>query len=86
MTIIGPIFDNTVPAVDAVAVTPSDTVNISANPCRALYVGGAGTVVAVMASGNTATFAGVLAGSILPFQITRVNNTSTTATLMVALY
>lgn len=78
--------DWTAPAVDAVAVTPSDSVNFTTGPSRALYVGGAGTVVLVTAKGNIVTFVGVLAGSILPIQVLRVNSTSTTATSMVALF
>lgn len=73
-------------ASKAVAVSPSDTVSFVGGACRAIWVGGAGTVVAIMADGTTGTFVGVPAGSVLPIQATRVNNTSTTATSMVALY
>ena len=72
------------PANNYVAVTPSDTVNL-APPARALYVGGAGNVVAINAEGDAITFTGVVAGSILPIRTTRVNSTSTTATNIVAL-
>lgn len=67
------------------AVTPSDSTNFS-EPCRALYIGGAGTVVAVNTAGSAVTFAGALAGTILPIQAIRVNSTSTTATNIVALF
>lgn len=73
------------PAVTAVAVTPSDTVAITPNPTRALYVGGGGNL-AVLIGANTVTFSGVQAGSILPICVTRVNATNTTATNIVALY
>ena len=73
------------PAVTAVAVTPSDTVSLTPNPTRALYVGGAGNVV-VLIGGSAVTFTGVQAGSILPICVTRVNSTNTTATNIVALY
>jgi hypothetical protein len=74
-----------------VAVTKSDTVNFdvlfgrSIPTCDALYVGGAGIVVAVFQDGSTANFTAV-AGALLPLELIRVNSTTTTATLMVALY
>lgn len=68
----------------AFAVTPSDTVNFT-DPARALYIGGAGTAVVITEAGETVTFAGLLAGSILPVQARRVNATSTTATSIVGL-
>lgn len=80
----------------AVAITKSDTVNydgttFAANaspkaiPAEAIYVGGAGIVVAVFEDGTAVNFTAV-AGEILPLKTIRVNNTTTTATLMVALY
>lgn len=77
-----------------VAVTPSDTVAIgettagdgNAKAPKALYVGGAGNLVAVQPDGRVVTFTGVPAGSVLPITVTRVNATSTTATAIVALY
>jgi len=74
------------PGYDAVAVTPSDTAQIE--PCRGLYIGGAGDVKVQMASGTgtAVTFAGLLAGSILPVQVQLVYSTDTTATNIVALY
>jgi hypothetical protein len=77
-----------------VAITKSDTINIgeiTADDGHALlpdaiYVGGAGNVVAVASDGSTATFTGVTAGTVLLIQPKRVNSTSTTATAMVALY
>lgn len=74
------------PAWDAAAITPHDSTNITGAPTRAVYVGGAGNVVAVMASGNVVTFTGVPAGTILPIRVDRVNSTSTTATSLVALF
>lgn len=74
-------------SADYVAVTPHDSTDIrSGQPTRALYIGGAGNVVAVDLAGNTVTFTGALAGSILPIQVIRVNSTSTTATNIVALF
>jgi len=67
------------------AITKSDTTDFDVL-CRAIYVGGAGNVVAVMYDGTAVTFTGVPAGTLLPIAARRVNSTSTTATAMVALY
>jgi hypothetical protein len=77
-----------------VAITASDTINIgeiTADDGNALlpdavYVGGAGNVVAIASNGNATTFTGVTAGTVLLIQPKRVNSTSTTASAMVALY
>lgn len=77
-------------------ITKSDTVNFDGTtysgtavqrpvPCDAIYVGGAGIVVAVSQDGKTSNFTAV-AGQVLPLRAIRVNSTTTTATLMVALY
>ena len=67
------------------AVTPSDSTDFDVLT-RAIYVGGAGNVVAVRRDGTTVTFTGVPAGSVLPIACRRINSTSTTATSIVALY
>lgn len=72
-------------ASKAVAVTPSDATDFTDGECRALYVGGAGNIVAIV-NGSAVTFVGATAGSVLPIRATRVNSTSTTATSIVALY
>lgn len=80
----------------AVAITKSDTVNYDGStysataatkaiPAEAIYVGGAGIVVAVFEDGSAVNFTAI-AGEILPLKTIRVNSTTTTATLMVALY
>ncbi len=66
-------------------ITKSDTENFWRGPCDAIYVGGAGIVVAVTGNGDAVSFTCV-AGQILPIEAIRVNSTTTTATLMVALY
>jgi len=71
-------------------ITKSDTVNLTTYDSKkkltdAVYVGGAGIVVAVFQDDSTAQFTAV-AGEILPIAIKRVNSTTTSATLMVALY
>ena len=80
----------------AVVATKSDTVNFDGSTyaanastkaitADAIFVGGAGVVVAVFPDGSTAPFT-VLAGTMLPLRCIRVNSTSTTATLMNAMY
>ena len=80
----------------SVLITKSDTVNFDGStyaanaatkaiPADAIFVGGAGVVVAVFENGTTGEFT-VLAGTLLPLKCIRVNNTTTTATLMNALY
>lgn len=75
------------PAVNAVAVTPSDSVNLD-DPARALFIGTGGNVVVIPAgSGASAvTFNNVQDGSILSVSAARVNATNTTASNIVALY
>lgn len=73
------------PSQDAEAVTPSNTVDL-VNVSRALYIGGAGTVVVNMAkSGTIISFVGVPAGTVLPIRVSRVRATGTTATNIVSL-
>jgi len=78
------------------AITKSDTVNfdgstysatasVKPEPCDAIWVGGAGIVVAVQQDGQTAQFT-CAAGTLLPITAIRVNSTTTTATLLVAMY
>lgn len=67
------------------AVTPSDSVDFG-KVTRGIYVGGAGDLVVVTTRDEAITFAGVLAGTLLPIVAKRVNSTSTTATNIVALF
>ena len=77
---------DTSPANSAKAVTPSADSNLPDGICRALWVGGAGSVVLIAANDTDAvTIAGVEAGTILPIRTKAVRNTST-ATNIVALY
>lgn len=78
--------DATVSAHRASAVTTSDA-TVFAQPTRALWIGAAGNIVVDMADGGSAvTFVGVQGGTLLPFQVTRVYATNTTATSIVALF
>ena len=75
--------------IDAIAVTPSDTdvINTSADrPVRAIWVGGAGNIVADTYEGNTVTLVGCLAGSLIPLSVKKIYNTNTTATSLVVFY
>lgn len=71
------------PAYDAASITPSDTTRIGG--VRGLYIGGAGDVKITTEGGSDITFAGVVAGSILPIRATRVYATGTTADNIIAL-
>lgn len=72
-------------ASGAIAVTTSDTTNLTTNG-RALYVGTGGTVSVLMADGTTGVFSNVQDGTLLPIHFKRVNTTGTvTAANMVAL-
>jgi hypothetical protein len=66
-------------------ISKSDTVNFPF-VTRAIYVGGTGTMTVVHADGTTTLFSALPAGTILPVECIRVNETGTDATLMVALF
>lgn len=74
-----------------VPITTSDTVDLvryqqTQQLTDGVYIGGAGVLVAVMADNTVCSFTATVAGSILPIGVRRINATSTTATLLVALY
>ena len=69
----------------AVAVTPNDTAAVN---CRALFIGGAGSVaIKTTAAAAAVTFSGLIAGTTLAVMIDggSVLATGTTATLLTAL-
>lgn len=72
------------PADGAFVVVPSNTANLT-DSARSLWVGGAGTLKVDMLNGNTVTFSGILAGTLLPIQVKRVYSTGTSATLILGL-
>lgn len=72
------------PAAHGFAVTPNDSTTLS-ETTRALYVGSAGTVAVLMASGASVTFPGVPSGTVLPVRVTRVMATGTSATGIIGL-
>lgn len=71
---------------DAKAIVISSTDHVLTKNTRAVFIGGAGNLKVVMASGNIATLTGVLAGSYLPLSISKVFKTGTTATNITALF
>jgi len=73
------------PARRGFAIVASDTNDLSAET-RAVYVGSAGDLVAVLSSGDEVTFAGVGGGTLLPIRAKRIKSTGTTAGQLVGLY
>lgn len=69
----------------AAAITTSDTVSLT-GITRAVYVGGAGNITAIMSNGDAVLFSAVPVGTVLPIRCTRINATATTATLLIAMY
>ena len=77
--------DYTDPGDRLVAVTPSDSTNLTG--CRGVYVGTAGNVaLRAIHDSSAVTFTAVPAGTILPIRIDRVMATNTTASDIVAIY
>ena len=80
--------DNTMqnPARYAVAVTPSDTVDLE-YVTRGIYVGSGGDVEVIMVgNGATVVFPGVPDGVILPVRASRIKDANTTASSIVAIW
>lgn len=73
------------PARRGFAITANDATDLAAET-RAIYVGVAGDVVAVLSSGDEVTFAGVVGSTVLPIRARRIKATGTTATQLVGLY
>ena len=73
------------PAERAFAITGNDSTDLTVTP-RAIYVGGAGNVKVTTLGGDTVTFNGAVAGTIIPVRVTRVFSTGTTATNLIGLY
>lgn len=76
------------PAFDVVAITKSDTTDLSSYSLRGLYVGTGGDVAVVTSASPTAaavTLKNVAAGSILPIHVVKVMATNTTASDIVGM-
>lgn len=69
---------------NAQIITPNDTDTFAS--AVEVYVGGAGIVSCVPAGGNAALVVTVPAGGFVPFRVSQVRATGTTATLLVAVY
>lgn len=68
------------------AVSPHDTTGALPGVSRAIWVGGAGNLAVQNSEGNSVTFVGVAAGTMLPIRTNHVMGTNTTATNIVALF
>lgn len=73
------------PGSSAVVISKDDTTELAC-VSRAIFVGGAGNMSCLMADGTTCVFTGIVAGSVLPIRVRRVNSTNTSATNMVAIW
>lgn len=73
------------PARRVRAVTPADDTDLSLGVCKALLIGGGGTISLIAADDTAAVTLTVEAG-VLPVRAKRVRATGTTATDIVALY
>jgi hypothetical protein len=73
------------PVVGGAAVTPSDSTEIPST--RGVWVGTGGDVSVMFHNGDgPVTIANVRDGQLLPFRVTQVRATNTTATDIVAVY
>lgn len=77
--------DIAAPARGGFAITTSDSADLLAET-RAIYVGSAGDLVAVLASGDEVSFVGLGGGTVLPVRVRRVKATGTSAGHLVGLY
>lgn len=78
-------LSNISPLTHAVAVTPHDTNELS-SVTRALYVGFGGNLKVTMQNGGDVTFVDVPTGTTLPIRCTKVFNTGTVASSILALW
>jgi len=72
------------PATHGFPITPDDAADLP-EITRALYIGGAGTAVLVLASGAEITLSGLAAGTMLALRVRQVKATGTTAEQLVGL-
>ena len=79
------VYETTAPAINAYAVTASDTLYLKESS-RALFIGNNGDIkVDMVGEGAAIVFENVADGTILPIQVRRVYDTDTTASGIVAL-
>lgn len=75
----------TSPATHAAEIVPDDGTDLQ-HLTRGLYVGATGTVVVLMASGQTVTLSNLIPGVIYPLRVARILATGTTAQGLVAFW
>lgn len=73
------------PKGGAFAIDPDDDNDLAVG-ATAVYIGGAGNLKVTTSLGQTVTFSGLAAGTVLPVRVKRVFATDTTATLLIGLY
>lgn len=73
-------------ASDATLLTLDDTADIANAPCGGFFVGGAGNLKITTAEGTTLLLSGLQAGQIVPLRVKRFWSTTSTASLIVALF
>ena len=74
------------PARSAVAISTHNTNPLANGTTKALYVGVAGDIACRLAGDETDVLVKAAPVGILPFRVTHVRTTNTTATNMLALY
>ncbi len=81
-----PLYMSDLPGQDGFTVTPSNDSNLE-GPCRSLYIGstGGGSLKITTLAGNTITFVGLTAGTLLPVGATKVWSTGTDVASIVAI-
>ena len=72
------------PALHAFSIAPSDTADME-EVTRAVYIGQAGDIHAVLASGASVTFKNLPSGATLAIRARRILQAGTTATAIVGL-
>lgn len=74
----------------AIAITPANGTPITdanGNVIQPLlFVGGPGNVAVTTATGQSVTFTGVIAGTLLPVMVSQVQSTGTNATSIIGIY
>lgn len=75
-------ISQTVPAHDAIAITPNDSTDLAATCCLTCTGSGEASVDTV---GGTTVTVSLVAGAVLPLAVQRVRATGTTATGIVGL-
>ena len=73
------------PAAGAVAITPSDSVDLT-HVTRAIYVGGGGDLAVTMKDGGNTIFKNMIGGTVIAIRASRVLVAGTTATNIVGMY